>query len=313
MAPKPFRFGIHAFQIVSRQEWRSKAIKAEELGYSTLLLADHLWTFPPIAGMVAAAEATTTLRIGTNVLGNDYRHPALVAGEAAAVDLLSEGRLEFGIGSGYHPVDYQKMGIPLDPPGVRVGRLEEAVQVIKGLWSDEPYTFAGKYYSINDLGSQPKPVQKPHPPIMIGGGGKRVMSLAAREADIVGLNFRATTIGGIDIASLSQEGTTEKIKWIREAAGARFDDLELAMWVPFAAITTDREAAAERLAEMFRRAGVPDMRAEHVLASPHSFIGSVDQIVAEVQERREQYGISYYIFRDQPETLAPVVARLRGT
>jgi probable F420-dependent oxidoreductase len=177
--------------------------------------------------MAAAAEATTTLRIGTHVLGNDYRHPVLLAREAAAIDLMSDGRLEFGLGSGYAAGEYQKLGIPYDVPGVRVGRLEEAIQIIKGLWAGKPLTFTGRCYSIQDIECIPRPIQKPHPPILIGGGGKRVLSIAAREATTVGLNFKSTPEGGPELATISPEATAEKVEWIRQAAGTRFNDIEL--------------------------------------------------------------------------------------
>ena len=131
---RPFRFGINVFNATSRQEWQSKARKAEDLGYSSFLVADHLWVFPPIVGLMEAAEATTRLRVGSYVFANDFRHPILLAREAAAIDLMSNGRLEFGLGTGYHVGDYQPAGFTFDTPGIRVSRFEEAVQVIKGVW-----------------------------------------------------------------------------------------------------------------------------------------------------------------------------------
>jgi probable F420-dependent oxidoreductase len=286
----------------------SKARKAEDLGYSTFLVADHVWIFPPIVGMVAAAEATTSLRIGTNVLGNDFRHPALLAREAAAIDLMSDGRLELGLGSGWNASDYRQLGIKLDTPAIRVSRLEEAVQVIKGLWTDKPFTFTGRYYSICEMACLPQPVQKPHPPILIGGGGKRLLSIAAREANIVGVNFKTTAEGGLDVPSLSQEATAQKVDWIRQAAGARFNQLELSMLVAFAAITDNPQSSAEEIAHGFRKAGF-DLQSEQVLATPQSLIGSVDQTVVALQERRERYGISsYLLMEDQMDAFAPVVA-----
>jgi probable F420-dependent oxidoreductase len=313
MAPKPFRFGICLRYNATAQEWRLKAHKAEDLGYSTFLAADHVWIFPPIVGMLAAAEATTSLRIGSYVLGNDYRHPALLASEMAAIDLMSNGRLEFGLGSGYHPTDYQKLGINLDAPGVRVSRLEEAVQVIKGLWSGKLFSFTGSYYSIDNLESIPQPIQQPHPPLLIGGGGKRVLSIAAREADIVGILFKGPTEGGPAYPFLSPEATAQQVEWVREAAGPRFNDLELSLFIPFAAVTDHRRSGAELVAEHYRKRGL-DATTEQLLGTPHALFGSVDQIVADLQERRGRYGISYYaIVEDHLEAFAPVIARLAGT
>jgi probable F420-dependent oxidoreductase len=308
---KRFRFGVHFNHNATREELRTRASQAEDLGYSTFLIADHVWVFPAIAGMAAAAEATTSLRIGTDVLGNDFRHPALLAREAAAIDLISNGRLELGLDTGYAPSEYQRLGIQLDAPNVRVSRLEEAVQIIKGLWTSNSFSFSGRYYSIENLECIPKPVQNPHPPLLVGGGSKRILSLAAREANIIGINFRTTVEGGFDFPSLSHEATSEKVEWVRQAAGTRFNDLELSMLIPFAAITNNREAAAEQLAARFKQMNV---QSEQLFATPHALIGSVDQIVADLQERRERYGISYIIlFEDQLDAFASVVARLAGT
>src|SRR5438876_677403 len=185
--PRPFRFGVSVHGSKSRAEWIGIARQAEALGYSTLLIPDHLGDqLSPIPALVAAADATSTLRIGSLVFDNDFRHPVMLAKEAATLDVLSGGRFELGIGAGWLRSEYEQAGIPYDPPGVRVGRMEEALQIIKGLFADRPVTFSGTYYKVSALEGQPKPVQRPHPPILIGGGGKRILSIAAREATIVG-------------------------------------------------------------------------------------------------------------------------------
>src|SRR5437016_11924644 len=191
------------------------------MGFSTLYLPDHFTEQPgPIAALMAAADATTKLRVGSLVFDNDYRHPIVLAKEAATLDLLSDGRFELGIGAGWHGPDYEQTGIPFDPPRVRVSRLEEAVTVIKRLFGEEPVNFSGKYYTINGLTGLPRPVQRPHPPIFIAGGGKRVLSLAAREADIVGLHVKTYADGsGGDVSSTSGDATLEKLEWVRQAAG----------------------------------------------------------------------------------------------
>ncbi|MEO5953821.1 MAG: TIGR03621 family F420-dependent LLM class oxidoreductase, partial [Chloroflexia bacterium] len=186
-----FRFGVVSASTESRKDWVELARKAEDLGYSTFLLPDHFVN--PLAAVPAlsvAAAATTTLRVGSFVFDNDFRHPAMLAKEAATLDLLSDGRFEIGIGAGWHGPEYEQTGIPFDPPGVRVGRLEEAVAIIKKFFTGEPVTFAGNHYTINGLVGLPTSVQRPHPPIFLAGGGKRVLSLAGREADIVGLHLR---------------------------------------------------------------------------------------------------------------------------
>jgi probable F420-dependent oxidoreductase len=193
--------------------------RVEDLGYTILLTPDHFQEqLAPFTALTAAAEASRTLRIGSCVFANDFRHPVVLAAEAATVDVLAEGRFEFGIGTGYMAPDYAMTGLPLDPPGVRVGRLAESVQIIKGLFGDEPVTYSGRYYSVAGLNGYPKPHQRPRPPLLIAGGGQRVLTLAAREADIVGLMMQSRN-GGIDFTSGSTTATAERVAWVRHAAG----------------------------------------------------------------------------------------------
>jgi probable F420-dependent oxidoreductase len=308
----PFRFGINVSGAVSRAEWIAKARKAEALGYDTLLMSDHLHNeLAPVAALVAAAETTSTLRLGSFVFGNDFRHPVLLAQEAATIDLLSDGRLEFGIGTGYWHEDYEQSGITLDPPGVRINRLVEAVQIIKGLFGDAPLTYHGEHYTVRGLDGLPKPVQRPHPPIMIGGGGRRVLSFAAREADIVSVNIKTTAEGTFDFSSLTAEAAAQKVAWVREAAGERFDRLTLNILVPALAITESRRQTAE---EMLRQSGISGnvMSVEQALESPSVLCGTVDEIVEDLQVRRERYGFSYIVVWEPMEKFAPVVERLAG-
>lgn len=314
-----FRFGINLTELKSGDEFRATACKMEALGYSTLSSGDHFnFSVSPLAPLMAAAEATTTLRVGTLVLGNDFRHPAMVARELAALDVLSNGRLEFGIGTGWQQSDYESSGIPLDPPGIRVSRLEEALPIFKQFFSEEPVNFAGKYYTVTNLNGLPKPIQKPHPPLLIGGGSKRMLSIAGREADIVGINFRTTADGQVDIASASPKATDQKIEWVRQATGERFSALELNTFVLIAAITNDpKQAITEKFAEW----GVDLQTMNHIidvetlLASPHFLFGTEDEIVEMLQARRERFGISYYTLfgEDKIDLFAPIVARLAGT
>src|SRR5918911_860639 len=202
--PRPFRFGLNTFGVTSLAAWKDLARRAEDQGYSTLSVADHTFTpLAPLSSLAMSAAFTNRLRLGTYVLGNDFWHPTIIAREAATIDLLSEGRLELGIGSGWRKGDYSERGLRLDPPGVRIERLEEAVRLIKQLFTGEPQSFSGKYYTTDGLVSRPTPVQRPHPPILIGGGGRRMLSLAARQADIVSLNLRTTSDGGLDFRSLT--------------------------------------------------------------------------------------------------------------
>jgi len=320
-APRPFRFGIQAASppggtAQPASAWSALARKVEGLGYATLTVSDHLddqYAITP--ALMAAADATTSLRVGALTYGNDYRHPVVLAKEAATLDVLSGGRFELGLGAGWMTTDYDQAGIPLDRPGVRIERLAEALDVITGLWADAPCTVEGHHYVVRDLEGLPKPISRggsptrPGPPILVGGGGRRILSLAARRADIVGINI-ALGSGRIDASAgptATHEATLEKIRWIREAAGDRIDHLELHVRVHLAAITDDRRSLAEALGPAL------GLTPEAAMASPHALAGTVDEIVEQCLERRERYGISYIgLGVDALDAMAPVVDRLAG-
>jgi probable F420-dependent oxidoreductase len=312
---RPFRFGLNAISSVSREQWRTTARKTEDLGYSTLCVGDHLWTgLAPLTSMMAAAEATTKLRVGSFVFGNDFRHPVVLAREAATIDLLSEGRLELGIGTGWEKSDYERPGITLDSPETRVARFEEAVHIIKELFGSEPVNFSGDYYTINNLKAFPRPVQRPHPPILIGGAGRRILSIAAREANIVSVNIKTTADGNLDWRSATEAATMRRTEWIRQCAGERFSELELNILLSAVIITNNALEAAETLAKEWEF-DPNEMSVDDLLTSPYFLFGSQDEIVETLQVRRERYGISYFtIFgEDRLESFAPVLARLVGT
>jgi len=302
-----FRFGTGSYRARSRDEYVTLAHKVEDLGYAILLTPDHFEDqLAPLTALMAAAEATRTLRIGSYVFANDFRHPAVLAKEAATLDVLSEGRFELGIGTGYLGPDYATTGIPLDPPGVRVSRLAESVQIIKG-FADDPVTFPGTYYSVTGLEGYPKPYQRPHPPLFIAGAGKRLLSMAAREADIVGLMMQSRD-GGIDFSSGSAAATAERVEWVRQAAGDRYGDLELNTLVFGVVVTDHRQQVAEELARPLGLTG------EQLLDTVHFLVGTVDEITEDMQMWRERFGISYITVQQQHmDALAPAVARLAGT
>jgi len=310
---RTFRFGVMAPRAESARQYRENARKCEDLGYSTLFVPDHFVDHPlaPIPAMAMVAEATTKLRVGALVLGNDYKHPVVLAREAATLDLLSDGRLELGVGAGWMTVDYEKAGLPLDPPGVRVDRLAESIAVLKGLFADGEFSFDGKHYQISDLDGGPRPVQPGGPPILVGGGGKRVLSLAAREADIVGINanLRRGQAEHPDAAkSLSADATDQKLAWVREAAGHRFDDLEIQQYAGFVHFTDDRESLAAAMAPAF------DVTPEVALETPIAIVGTVEQMIEDLLARRERWQMSYVVVDDaHAEAFAPVVERLAGT
>ena len=309
-SPRPFRFGVQEHRAHSAAQWRDRARAIESIGFSALYLPDHFGAQPgPIAALMAAADATTTLRIGSLVLDNDYRHPVVVAKEMATLDLLSDGRLELGLGAGWMVSDYEQSGITFDSPGTRIERLGEAVQIVKRFFAGGEFSFEGKHYKINGLEGAPLPVQKPHPPILLGGGARRMLSLAAREADIVHVNYDLSE-GRINRALVqtgARKRTEEKIGWIKEAAGDRLDLIELGFTIFFANITDDRGSLAEAMA--------PGMGFEprDVLEMPHFLIGTVEQIEHDLRERRELYGFSHAVLPgEMADELAPIVERLAG-
>jgi probable F420-dependent oxidoreductase len=287
------------------------AHKVEDLGWSTLTLPDHLDDgLAPIPAAMAAAAATTTLTVGTMVLANDYRHPVMVAKEAATLDVLTNGRFELGIGAGWMISDYDAAGIPLERPGLRIERLTEALAVLQGLWRRETFSFDGDHYQVRDLDGRPPPITPGGPKLVIGGGGERVLRLAARTADIVAINVNLGA-GVIDARAFpngAPDVTERKVGWIRDAAGDRFEDLELQVRVHLAMVTDDRDAVIDELAPAF------GLTPEDAGTTPHALIGTVEQICDQLVERRERWGISYLgLSADQLEPFAPVVARLAGT
>jgi probable F420-dependent oxidoreductase len=307
--PRKFRFGVQMAAAASRKDWIEKARKAEDLGYTALHMPDHFGDqLGPVPALVSVAE-NTNLKVGTLVLDNDYKHPVVLAKELATIDLLSEGRLEIGIGAGWMKTDYEQSGIAYDPPAVRVDRFEEGLKVLKGAFADGPFSFEGKHYTITNYDGQPKPVQKPYPPILIGAGGKRMLSIAAREADIVGINPNLAA-GEIN-AEVGKDGTAEradrKLAWVREAAGDRFDDIEFNSLIFIAMVTDDRLGSAGMFAPMF------GLTAEEALEVPNAFVGNIDQMCEDLEKRRDRWQLSYYTLSEGVmEDFAPVVERMTG-
>jgi probable F420-dependent oxidoreductase len=309
--PRKFRFGVQLHGASSGAELAAKARRAEELGYSAAFFPDHFGDqLAPVPALMAVADATTDLRIGTLVFDNDYRHPVVLAKECATLDVLSGGRLELGIGAGWMASDYEQAGIPMDSPKVRVDRLVEGIEVLRNAFADGAHDFSGEHYTVTGYDGLPKPVQKPHPPFLIGGGRKRVLSIAAREADIVGINPSVLS-GAVDADAArngSAEATDEKLSWVREAAGDRFADLEINMLIFAVVVTDDREGTIEMMAPLF---GLdPSEVGDH----PHAWAGSVDQICEDLERRRERWDTSYLTIQEgSMEDAAPIVAKLAGT
>ncbi|MFL5694969.1 MAG: TIGR03621 family F420-dependent LLM class oxidoreductase [Ktedonobacteraceae bacterium] len=315
---RPFRFGVLCEEMGTREAWIAKVQRVEELGYATLLLRDHFVAgpfgdqFAPLSALMAAAMITNTLRVGSMVFDNDYRHPVVLGKEVATLDVLSGGRFDFGLGAGWMGSEYEQAGLPFDSPGTRISRFEEALCIFKGLFADEPLTFTGKHYTITDIHGFPKPLQRPHPPILIGAGGRRMLALAAREADIVGilpgpLNAGEPTVN--DPSAYSPERFAQKVMWLHEAAGKRFTQLELSV-ITTPVFTHNRSLGAEQVAQ---RRGWSGVSVEEILKMPTIFIGTMEQVAEQMLASREHFGISYYMTLDhQMEAFAPLVQRLSG-
>lgn len=320
---RPFRFAVQSYNAASGAEWRERARRAEALGYSALHLADHLLgpgkvadtsrhpvqSIAAVPAIAAAAAVTSTLRVGCRVFCIDYRHPAMLAKEAATLDLLSDGRLELGLGAGWLRAEYEALGLAFDRASVRIDRLEETLRFLRLHLDGAPLEFQGEHFSVRDYEGLPRPVQQPYPPIMIGGGSRRVLELAGREADIVSLNFnnRSGMIGPDGVKSGTAAATAEKIGWIREAAGARFADLDIEIGAYFTFVGED-DGTAEGMAAGF------GISPEEMRTHPHALFGSVEEIIGELERRRELYGINYVTVSEPAlEAFAPVVAKLSGS
>ena len=312
----PFRFLVGARGFHDRRALIEAARAAEAVGYSDLTIHDHLTPqLAPIPVLTAVAMATERLRLCPLVLNNDLRHPAVLAQDLATIDVLSDGRLVVGIGAGWNEREYRAIGIPFDPPGVRIDRMLEAVAVLRGLFADRRFSFDGRHYTIANLDGQPKPVQRPHPPFLIGGTRERVLRIAAREADIVGIDLRQ------DRESLPDafpERMDVRVRWIREAAGDRFERLELSVLrlLGDIAITNAPLRVASELARRYERGTGLTIDPRDILESPYSLIGSVPELVAKLRRNRDRWGINSILvgWLDEPDlgALAPVVEQLAG-
>ena len=315
-----FRFAVQATNAAGGREWRNTVRKVEDLGYSTLFLADHYLgpgpaqraahtprqDLAPIAAMAAAAAVTDTLRIGCRVFCIDYHVPAVLAKEAATLDLLSDGRLEFGIGAGWSEVEYTALGLDFDRPGRRIAKLAEVVSLIRAHWNGEELDCSGEFVRVRGYAGRPRPVQRPHPPIMIGGGGPRVLSLAGREADIVSMSsvpFVAQDADGLDPQAVARR----RAGYVQAAAGERYRGLDVESSPYFAEITDDPETV---LANVAASTGISaDLLRDH----PNVLIGSAERVVDELYSRRAAFGVNYVtVQQSQIEPFAPVVALLNG-
>jgi len=305
---REFRFGVEMMGPFQGSTWAESARELESLGYSTMFAPDHIDEgYGPITAMATAAASTTTLIVATAVFAADFRHPAVLARELASIDLLSQGRLEVGIGAGYQVLDYSRTGVPMDEPRVRVDRMIEHVKVLKGLWGDGPFDFDGDHYRIGSLDGSPAPFTPGGPPIFIAGGGRRMLTFAACVADIIGVNpsLALSTERTASFLDAVPKNIDAKISWIKEAAGERFDQIEINSWLKHARVTSDSRGAADRLTSLWQA------EPEEILASPFVMFGTVDEIVERLHTCRERWGYSYFTVQ-QPAArdFAPVLDRL---
>lgn len=308
--PRPFRFGVEMMGPFPAMTWPESARELEALGYATLFAPDHFDEgYGPITTMATAAAATTSLTVASAVLAADFRHPAVLARELASIDRLSGGRLEVGLGAGYQEADYAVSGVPMAEPGVRVSRLFEQVRILKGLFTagEAPFSFDGEHYSITDLVLLPRPHGPSGPPLLVAGGGRRMLRLAARYADIIGVNPSLPTSAERDARGGLPGAVDEKFRWIRESAGDRYDALEFHAWVRYSRVT-DHGAAA--VAELAARLGIG---ADVLRESPFVLVGTVAELVERLHQRRERWGYTYYtLLQERAHEFAPVLEALAG-
>lgn len=312
MAFRKFRFGLDVGDNFERKEFVGLVRRAASSGFSVVTGPDHVGSrlAAVLPMLTVASEVSSRIRVSPMVLANDFRHPAVLAKETATMDILSEGRFELAIGTGWIQHQYEAAGVQYDPPGTRVDRLEEAITVIKGCWSGEPFSFEGDHYHVTDI-TCPRPFQRPHPPILIAGGGPRMLRIAGREADIVSiapLSPGSSTFDRFEHdLTTSGDRVANQLEWIRQGAGPRFDDIELSVFAHHVAVTDNAEQARQDLAA---ETGTPY---DDVASSPHVLIGSTSAVVESLLERRERHGISYVVFDSADlSAIEPVVAKLVG-
>lgn len=306
---RPFRFAITSSGAASGDEWRANARRIEELGYDTLLVTDHLTPqLAPVPAMAAALEATTRLRVGSYVFSNDYRNPLMLAKEIATLDVLSGGRVELGLGAGWHVRDYEMLGIPYDPPATRVSRLMESVRLMDRLFAEDAVDASGRFYTVRGARLLPKPVQRPRPPLMIGAGGPRMLRFAARHADIIAINPQFTADGQPVVADLTRGSVERKLEGLRRETGARLAQVELNIFIVDAGVTDAPRSLIDAVAIRMKGA------AAQIVDSPFFLYGSAADLARQLLERRERFGISYIGLPAKAiEPFAAVVKELRGT
>jgi probable F420-dependent oxidoreductase len=314
---QPFRLMVGYRGLPSRDTLLAQARRAESIGFTHVTIHDHLTPqLAPIPLLTAVGMVTERIGLIPLVFNNDLRHPAVLAQDLATMDQLTKGRLTVGLGAGWNEPEYTASGIPFDPPATRIARMSEALTVIKGLFSPGPFTFHGRFYDLDALDGQPKPLQQPHPPFLVGGTREHVLRLAARTAQVVGMDLRQNRE---QISDAFPARIDERVSWVRDEAGSRFDDLELSVLRLLGPVTiTDHaRSAADDVARAYTRNTGLDISAVDLLGSPYSMVGSIPELATKLREARERWGINSYLLGwfDEPEIwdLAPLVEMLSGT
>jgi probable F420-dependent oxidoreductase len=309
MPPRPFRFAVTARWAGGGTRWRDFARRAEALGYDVLLVTDHMGRqLAPVPAMMAAADATERIRVGSFVFSNDYRNIVMLAKEIATIDVISGGRVELGIGAGWSVPDYRQMGIAYDAPAVRVSRLEEAVPLLDRLLRGDVVDHSGRYYTLHGARILPRPFQQPRPPFMIGGGGPRVLRLAARFAEIVGFAPSLDAHGRPRRSSLTTGGLRERVSRFRRYAGDRVDQVEMNIWLYDAGVSDAARSWSRAASTIAKRS------ANALVRSPFLLYGTRASLRALLREQRDELGISYIAIPGQAmDEFAPIVEELRGT
>ena len=314
---RSFRFGLQAARVNDPDQWLALARSAEESGYACFMVPDHLGRLSTFPALMAAAAATREIKLATYVLNQDFRPPAVLAQEAAAVQLLTNGRLELGIGAGWAIREYTQAGLKYDGPGVRVARFAEYLEVVKGLLNaTAPFSYSGSFFTLDSYAPLPK--HRTPTPILVGGGSPRILAISGRLADIISVSTRASSDGRVDMPNIALAAVDNKVRYIREAAGDRFDQIELNMTLRDVRLTNDRRATARELLNEWASvsallANVDQVSEDDVLDSPHVAIGTVDQIVEQLEMARERWGFNYLeVSSTDAEAVAPLMQQLNG-
>ncbi|SUA74980.1 F420-dependent glucose-6-phosphate dehydrogenase [Nocardia otitidiscaviarum] len=320
--PRAFRFAAAGEGNPSEggaRKFIKLAQRAEDFGYDAFAVPDALGPqVGPIAALGALAVATDRIRLGTSMLANGFRHPVVLAKEAATLDVLSRGRLELGVGAGWLADDFDAAGIDFDAPAVRLERLDETLTILDVLLRGQECHFEGKHYRVRGIKGAPRPRQGPRPPLATGGGGPRLLRLAARHADIISVVPPTTPAGRMLLSGITLDRTVERVRIIREAAGPRFPEIELNWAITAVIVTDDRERAAAMALDAIDKGLHPNLdvdvrlSVEQILESPYVAIGTHEQIADHIRRVRQLTSMSYVgVFPTQMEAFAPVIPLLR--